>query len=307
MIAKARILELLDSLHEHTMAKDIFVPVLKAMSLNGVKFTGGPDEQGIDVEYYELTEPEKRRSYVGIQFKKGSLVYGAGGKKDTVKEIKNQAEEAFEKEIVDVDNHTTININRYVVAVTGDINEKARAYIGKARRLGKDRGIDYWDGDRLAEYVQRYWMTDFHSYFKEEIKAHGTEPEADDIAIVDDDYIRENFSNLVTKAIKVAATVSGFEYKILRSLLEVGEFHYSGWPVPMSDLLLEMECTEDYVSEDLQHLIKLDYIEIIDHDLRIIGHASSLKDLASKILKELEDAGEDSDSGGTIFDDLVIR
>ena len=41
----------LNSLPEHKMAKDIFVPLLRKKGLNGVKFTGGSDEEGIDIEY----------------------------------------------------------------------------------------------------------------------------------------------------------------------------------------------------------------------------------------------------------------
>ena len=43
----------LNKLPEHKMAKDIFVPLLRKKGLNGVKFTGGSDEEGIDIEYYE--------------------------------------------------------------------------------------------------------------------------------------------------------------------------------------------------------------------------------------------------------------
>lgn len=61
MLDKEVIIKKLESLHEHKMAKDIFVPVLKNMGCLGVKFTGGPDETGIDLEYYELTKPEKNK------------------------------------------------------------------------------------------------------------------------------------------------------------------------------------------------------------------------------------------------------
>src|SRR4051794_328549 len=64
------------------MAKEIFVPLLKKLDgMKGVKYTGGDTEQGIDVEYYELAAPDKKRKYTGIQFKKGPLKYVAGGNK----------------------------------------------------------------------------------------------------------------------------------------------------------------------------------------------------------------------------------
>ena len=73
MLNKETIIQKLESLHEHKMAKDIFVPLLEKMGCHGVKFTGGSDEAGVDVEYYELTQPEEQKSYVGIQLKKRRL------------------------------------------------------------------------------------------------------------------------------------------------------------------------------------------------------------------------------------------
>jgi hypothetical protein len=119
MLTKEKIVELLETLHEHRMAKDIFVPALKAAGLKGVRFTGGAEEQGVDLEYYELTQPEQRKSYVGIQFKKGPLVYQSDGRsKNSIQTAKNQAEEAFSKEMVDIQGHGTHFIGRFVVAVT---------------------------------------------------------------------------------------------------------------------------------------------------------------------------------------------
>ena len=115
MLEKEIIINLLETKHEHTMAKDIFVPVLIKMKLQGVRFTGDSDEQGIDIEYYELTVPEKNKSFIGIQFKKGDITYGAGGGKNTVKETKNQAEEAFEKEIFDIDGKGKHFISIFIV------------------------------------------------------------------------------------------------------------------------------------------------------------------------------------------------
>ena len=83
MLDKKFIIEKLESLREHKMAKDIFVPVLEKKGCSGVKFTGGPDEVGVDIEYYELTHPEKRRSY-GDSFdrcKRLSLLRNIEGRK----------------------------------------------------------------------------------------------------------------------------------------------------------------------------------------------------------------------------------
>ncbi|MBV7271476.1 hypothetical protein I6U48_00890 [Clostridium sp. PL3] len=305
MVSKEKILELLNTLHEHTMAKDIFVPVLKKMKLGGVKFTGGPEEQGIDIEYYELTEPEKHKSYVGIQFKKGDLIYSGKGSKNSVKEVKNQAEEAFEKEIHDIDLHGTVYISRFVVATTGDINEKARTFIGRARQKGNDRRIDYWIGDRLAEYIQTYWITEFMQYFHISEDDDKNEDEEFEDHVVDSEYIYENYKDLISKCERVRGTISGMELDILKIIIRLKVFKENS-NVTLSDLLFELGKSEDYISNELNNLArKLEYLEFYENDIYIKGKASFLVELAMKIIDELIDAEEETESAEEIFDSLI--
>ncbi|EKO3372895.1 hypothetical protein RDG65_002352 [Vibrio fluvialis] len=300
MLDKEIILENLNSLHEHKMAKDIFVPVLKKMGCKGVKFTGGPDETGIDIEYYELTQPENLKSYVGVQFKKGNLVYSSGGSKNSVKEVKNQAEEAFDKEIHDIDDHATYFISRFVVGTTGDINEKARSFIGKARQKGNDRRIDYWTGDRLAEYIQDYWMSEFIDYFKIE----ETEEECTDEAIVDVEYIEENYSKLVSSCQKMRATVNSIEWNIIEEILNL-MIESGGGSIPLADLLMELGHTEEYYSEEFRHLRELGYLYADESGFSLDGHASKLWELYDNISEELQDAEEDPEDAKDILQELI--
>jgi len=299
MVSKETILEFLNSLHEHKMAKDIFVPVLKKMGLKGVKFTGGQDEVGIDIEYYELTQPENHRSYVGIQFKKGNLVYSGGGSKNSVREVKNQAEEAFDKEIYDTDNHATLFISRFIVATTGEINEKARSYIGKARQKGKDRRIDYWTGDRLAENIQTNWMNEFIEYFKID-----EEEEVVEDIIVDIEYIKENFTEFVQKCNKVKATLNFDELSIVRTIFNFTVSNDNSC-IPLADLLIELENTEEYFSDEFRHLIELDYIEVDDYCFSLSGHANKFEELYSSIDSEIRYADEDSIKTIELFNEII--
>jgi len=300
VLDKELIVENLNSLHEHKMAKDIFVPVLKKMGCKGVKFTGGPDEVGIDIEYYELTQPENSKSYVGVQFKKGNLVYSSGGSKNSVKEVKNQAEEAFDKEIHDIEDHATYFISRFVVATTGDINEKARSFIGKARQKGNDRRIDYWTGDRLAEYIQDYWLNEFVDYFKIE----EPEEESTDDPIVDVEYIEDNYSKLVSACQKMRATVNTVEWNIIEEILDL-KIGNGGGSIPLADLLMELGHTEEYYSEDFRHLRELGYLYVDETGFSLDGHASKLWELYSSILEELTDAEEDPDDAKEILKELL--
>jgi len=300
MLEKRDIIERLNTLDEHRMAKDIFVPVLRAMGLKGVKFTGGSDEHGVDIEYYELTQPEKDKSYVGIQFKQGDLVYSSGGSKNSVKEVKNQAEEAFEKEMHDIEGHSTRFISRFIVATTGDINEPARKYIGRARQKGQDRRIDYWPGDRLAEYVQQHWETEFIAYFN--IQEGEAEESVENI--VDVEYIKENYPKLVEQAEKLEATVDSVEWTIIRELLEQ-TIATVGGSVPLADLLMELGHTEDYYRQEFEHLVSLGYLHIDESGFSLEGHAQSLRNLYNAIDSEVSDAEEDPENATRILSSLI--
>jgi len=161
------IMQKLNTLPEHKMAEDVFVPLLKKSGLNGVKFTGGTGERGIDIEYYEISQPEGDKQFVGIQFKKGDITYSSGGAKGSIAEIKNQSIEAFEKPISDINAGATVYIHRFVVATTGDINENARRIIGEASYRGDNlnRHIKYWDKRMLASLVRKHWQEEFIAYF----------------------------------------------------------------------------------------------------------------------------------------------
>ncbi len=300
MLDKNTIIEHLNTIYEHKMAKDIFVPVLKKMGLEGVKFTGGPDEQGIDIEYYEFTQPENDKSYVGIQFKKGDLVYSSGGSKNSVKEVKNQAEEAFEKELHDIDEHSTRYISRFIVATTGDINEKARKYIGRARQKGHDRRIDYWTGDRLAEYIQDDWMDEFIEYFG----ISTTDDEGDDYIIVDIEYIEDNYETLVRKCQRLRTTINNSEWSVVRTILSL-LVDNGGGSISLADLLMELECTEEYLHEELKHLTELNYIYIDESGFSLDGHAGKLWELYSNIEEEIVDAEEEPETAIQLFSELI--
>lgn len=301
MLEKETILNYLNSIHEHKMAKEIFVHVLKKMGLKGVKYTGGPDETGIDIEYYELTQPEEHKSYVGIQFKKNDLVYSSGGSKNSVKEVKNQAEEAFDKEIYDTDSRSHLFISRFIVATTGDINEKARYYIGKARLKGKDRRIDYWTGDRLAEYIQTHWEDEFIKYFD---IPESEESEVFEAIIVDSEFIEDNHKKLVNDCKKIKSILSINEWSIIDTILS-HSIENDTSSISLADLLLGLGNTEEYYEKEFKHLIELGFIDVSDNYFSLKGHTKVLHDLYLTIVYELEQAEENIDDAPQFFYDLI--
>jgi hypothetical protein len=61
----------------------------------GLQFTGGRDEQGTDIEYYEMIGPDSFRHYTGIQVKKTNISVSVA------RELISQGNRALEKEIID--------------------------------------------------------------------------------------------------------------------------------------------------------------------------------------------------------------
>lgn len=302
MLNKMTIISLLESLHEHIMAKNVFVHVLEAMGLEGIRFTGGTDEHGIDIEYYERTKPENHKSYVGIQFKKGSLTYSSKGAKGSVKDVRNQAEEAFEKEIHDLEDKSTRYISRFIVAVTGTVNENARIYIGRARQKGQDRRIDYWEGDRLAEYIQSYWMDKFESYFSEQLKDVIEEEDIEEeTLIIDEDYLEGNYSSEIKNCKMIYDTLNGVEWRIIKAIAISGNSY-----APMADVLMYVRSTEENINRELTHLVNLDSICIDedDYSVNLTYRTKIFYSLYNCIIQELIDAEEDTDIAEQLFNNL---
>jgi hypothetical protein len=147
-------------LSENQITQQIIVPCLEKIGMRnlykfrGLQFTGGRDEQGTDVEYYEMIGPDSFRHYTGIQVKKTNISVSAA------RELINQGNRAFYKEIVDPANGESYRIHRWIVATTGTISPDAKRHIQTdLARYGKP--ISFWDGVKVGEYI----LEDFYSEF----------------------------------------------------------------------------------------------------------------------------------------------
>jgi hypothetical protein len=114
MMSPHQIQEILSSspLSENEITQQIIVPCLRKISMNnsykfrGLQFTGGSDEEGTDIEYYEIIGPDSFRHYTGIQVKKRNVSVAAA------RELINQGSRAFEKEIIDPANGRPYRLHR---------------------------------------------------------------------------------------------------------------------------------------------------------------------------------------------------
>ena len=298
------IMEKLNSLPEHKMAKEIFVPLLKKKGLKGVKFTGGTDEEGIDIEYYEESNADNIKQYAGIQFKKGDITYSSRGTNGTVKDLKNQAEEAFSKDICDVNSGGVNHISRFIVATTGEINEYARKMINKAKNRGEQTNISYWDNGKLADDIRNYFYDEFVDYFNIEEEDETEEMYYQD-DIVTTDYIEENYGTLVVKSNKCVRTFTYMQKRIVNAIIN-NYFETDSCFITIGNLLYEMETQEECIKVELSDLMRFGSINIDDDTIFLDGNAHSLLKLAECIVEELVSADEyEVDKAKQIFYDLV--
>lgn len=154
-----------EPLSENEITKQIIFPCLQKISMHnsyrfrGLQFTGGSEEQGSDIEYYEMIGPDSFRHYTGIQVKKRNLSVSAAT------ELITQGNRAFEKDIIAPADGRTYRINRWIVATTGTISPLAKSEIQtKLDRQGTQ--ITFWDGFRLGEFILEYYYGEFVSILR---------------------------------------------------------------------------------------------------------------------------------------------
>ena len=167
MMSPHQIQEVLHSsaLSEDEISKQILVPLLhkisgkNSYSLRDIQFTGGRDERGIDIQYYEVVGPDKLRFYTGIQAKKKDLSISAAT------ELINQGTQAFDKDIIDASEGRSYRLNRWIVATTGGITQPAKDEIyTQLNRYGKP--IAFWDGVRVGEFILEHFYQEFVTILK---------------------------------------------------------------------------------------------------------------------------------------------
>ena len=293
------IMDKLNSLNEHKMAKDIFVPLLKKKGLKGVKFTGGTAEEGIDIEFYEESQADNSKQYAGIQFKKGDITYSSKGTNGTVKEIKSQAEDAFAKDICEVNSGGINHISRFIVATTGDINENARKMINKAKNRGEQTNISYWDKGRLADDIRTYMQDEFLEYFSINEDFEEDFEDASEY-IVTEDYITENYGNLVMQCKRCVRTMNADQREIIKAIINCC-FNEGSSYISISDLLFYLGKTLDNIRQDLIDLQQLEYIEFDGHELHPLGKALNFLKLVDSIMEEMFRADEDEENGDNVL------
>lgn len=162
MMSPPQIKEILhsSSLSENEITQQIIVRCLDKISVKqsykfrGLRFTGGRDERGTDIEYYEMIGPDNFRHYTGIQVKKKNLGVAAA------KELIIQGSRALDKRIIDPEVGSSYPIHRWIVATTGTISPDAEREIREELR-SRGRPISFWNGIKLGELIFDNFYSEF--------------------------------------------------------------------------------------------------------------------------------------------------
>jgi len=211
-------------LPENEITQQIIIPCLGKISMRnrykfrGLTFTGGRDEQGTDVEYYEMIGPDSFRHYTGIQVKKTNISVSAA------RDLINQGNRAFEKDVIDPADGRSYRIHRWIVATTGTISPDAKRQIQtELARYGKP--IAFWDGVKVGEYILDNFYNEFVSLLQVPPQIAGQSAsvtnwyDADDPPVLASEFAPTNWSNIDISTAALPGITSG----LLISARPVGE------------------------------------------------------------------------------------
>ena len=162
--------------------------------------------------------------------------------------------------IPSVNSATKHYIGRYVIATTGNINDKAKEMINKARLKDHDRRIKYWDGEQLVEYIREYWLTEFINYFG--IDAPSKKEPFQSSAVIDSDYMIENYGKLVKKIDKMRKSLNSAEFEILTVVAYIcssGDIHAAA----DADIFIELGHPEEYYRDENESDVQQIFNDII--------------------------------------------
>ena len=106
--------------------------------------------------------PEDNARFTGIQVKKGNIDAKVG-KSKAPPALESQIQQAFAKPVGPPNKEPYTRITTLVICATGRIAPKARSHLESGihgqPRLGAP--LRFWDGLKVAEFIERHWMNEF--------------------------------------------------------------------------------------------------------------------------------------------------
>lgn len=165
MLSAKQISEILESLGENDITRNVLVPLLEKMGMKSVRFVGGANEQGVDAIFLYEVPPDSNIKCAGIQVKKGDI-HAQTRRNRSIVEIVNQATLALSSEF-SVGRERT-RLSRFIVLSTGKVTEQAERFITeKVERvsLAASIALDFWDIETITALVNKRWRRGFAELF----------------------------------------------------------------------------------------------------------------------------------------------
>lgn len=152
----------LQSLNENEFRRQLIMPLFgKDSKKMNPHDNHGPNEQGIDVYYFEMDSMDNMQC-VGVQLKVGDISMGQKKKSHPVNELFPQIENAFNSEIDSAIPQGRYKISRLYIITTGSISDNAKTSLNnftKSRNLTNNLG--HIDADKLITMIDKiypeYW------------------------------------------------------------------------------------------------------------------------------------------------------
>lgn len=147
---------------ENEFSEEVLVPLLERMGFLDPHFTGGVNEEGIDVLFHENVLPEGIPRFTGIQAKMAD-VRAIAGRRGSPSALEDQIRQAFQKLVGLRGQKPFMRISSLIICSTGEITTQARKEIEEGThgmgRLGAP--IRFWDGSDLAKFIEKHWLDPF--------------------------------------------------------------------------------------------------------------------------------------------------
>lgn len=153
-LSRYELLEFLAGASEQTVTLKVLVPLFHKLGYQGLRYTHGTNECGLDLLFHDVDKLGIRR-YMGAQVKASKIHKSVGGATSkNILTILQQVQQAFESTLFMLPEKTELALDRIFVISSKSVTQPAREYIRKAL-MGKvyAQHIEFWDGDTIADLI----------------------------------------------------------------------------------------------------------------------------------------------------------
>jgi hypothetical protein len=149
--------EFLRNINEDRLCLEVLIPLLQAMQFRDVTYThGGSGEQGKDIVCWKEDELGSRRNYA-LVVKAIKVTGKAKVAKGTAGEIITQIQQCFGESYLDPITSESELVHQCWVISSQQIGKEAEKAIRSSLSPATlERNVQFVDGDRLWEYIERY-------------------------------------------------------------------------------------------------------------------------------------------------------